>query len=149
MSGGASRIRAGDLNRLVSVQQRSQTHDAYGAQSITWTEIKQVWAAIDGLYAREVLAMKGTAAEVTHSITVRYDAIWADPKVAAQYRLVARGRIFEISGVTIENDRDSVVTLLAAEGASDATSGVTHLPSFLREDGTYMLREDGGRILRE
>ena len=113
-------MRAGDLNRLVSVQQRAATQDEFGGQSTTWTEIKKVYAHIEGLYAREMIAAQAVASEVSHRITVRYDAaLWADPKAAARYRIVYAGRNFNINGVTNEDERDAVIELLCAESMND------------------------------
>jgi SPP1 family predicted phage head-tail adaptor len=118
---GITSLRAGDLRRLVSVQSRSTSLDAYGAQSLTWTELKKVYAAIDGLSGRELLAAEAVQSEVTHQITVRYDAsLWASPITAAKYRIVYGARYFDIMGMINENERDSIVTLLAAEGLSRA-----------------------------
>ena len=113
-----SHLRAGDLNRLVSVQSRATSQDSFGGQSTTWTEIEKVFAHVEALTARELLAGGAMVTDVSHQITVRYDAIWADPKAAAGYRVVWNNRAFNIKGLMNEDERDRIVTLLASEGLS-------------------------------
>lgn len=110
-------MHAGNLRSLVSVQSRSATLDSYGQQSTTWTEVKKVYAHIAGLSGRELVAAQAANAEVSHEIVVRWDgALWADPKVAAAYRLVLGSRVFDIHSVVNVDERNRMVTLQAAEG---------------------------------
>jgi SPP1 family predicted phage head-tail adaptor len=115
----ATLITSTDLNRLVMVQEREMTQDSFGGQSIDWTDVKQVYAKIRALTGKEIFAAQAVQSEVTHEIIVRYDAIFADPKVAAAYRLVYNSRIFDVSACMNEDEADQVITLLATEGLSD------------------------------
>lgn len=123
MAISAVSVGAGDLSCYVMVQQRTQTHDGtYQAQAVTWSDIKGVYADIEAVYGREQQAMRGTASEVSHMITVNADVIWANPKAAAEYRIVYRNRIFEIQGVMPEDSFNAIVTILALEGGADAAN---------------------------
>lgn len=146
----AYRLRAGDLRHLVSVQQRSTTLDSYGQQATLWTEVGQVYAQIEGLSMRELVAAKAVASEVTHQITVRYDdSLWADPRTAATLRIVYGSRYFDLHGAINEDERNRTVTLLASESLARGEEVAAGLPAFMRESGGTLLREDGGRMLRE
>lgn len=109
-------IRAGDLNRLISIQSRSTAQDTFGGQLLVWTEVKKVYAHIEGATAREFNAALSKSLSVTHMITVRYDSIFADPKTVAAMRGVYNARIFAFTGSINEDERDRIITLSAWEG---------------------------------
>jgi len=112
-------LRAGRLNRLVSVQSRSTTKDSLGGQSTTWTEVKQVWAEITTLTVGARMAAAALQTEITHQITVRYDAdLWDSPRTAATYRIVYNGRYFDIQGIDNQDERNREIVLNAIEGLS-------------------------------
>lgn len=120
------RIRAGDLRHLVSVQRRDEATDSFGQQAISWVELKEVYAQIEGLSMREMVAAKSVASEVTHQITVRYDdELWADPRQAAKYRIVYAERYFDLHGTINEDERNRTITLLASESLARGEEGGT------------------------
>lgn len=112
-------MQAGALNHLVSVQSRSSSTDALGGQSTTWSEVKQVWAGFRVLFGRELAVARTVAPDVTHEITVRYDAIWEFPRTVATYRIVYNTRIFNIQFPTNTGERNAEIKLLASEGVND------------------------------
>jgi SPP1 family predicted phage head-tail adaptor len=109
-------LRAGSLTRLVSIQQRTVTQDSYGGQSQTWTEIKKVYAGMESLSGTERAAAQAVSTDISHRFTVRYDAIFADPKLVAAYRIVYQTRIFDIQASMNLDEANHVIELLAAEG---------------------------------
>ncbi|KAA1015971.1 phage head closure protein [Paraburkholderia panacisoli] len=109
-------LRAGQLNRLVSIQQRVTALDSFGAQPQTWIEIKKVYAYIEALGGSERAAAESVSTDVSHKFTVRYDAIFTDPKVAAAYRIVYANRIFDIQACLNADEANRIVELLAMEG---------------------------------
>jgi SPP1 family predicted phage head-tail adaptor len=114
-----TRIRAGDLTRLISIQQRATTTDGFGQQLQTWSELKKVYALIEALQGNERLAAQSISSEVSHRITVRYDAIFVDPRVVAQYRAVYNGRVFNIQACLNVDEGDRMVELTVSEGLND------------------------------
>jgi SPP1 family predicted phage head-tail adaptor len=112
-------VRAGALTRPVSVESRSTQRDSFGGQSTVWTPVKTVYAAIEALSGSELVAAQQFATEVSHRFTVRYDAIFADPKAATAYRLVYRGRIFNITAPLNIDEADRTIELLASEGLNN------------------------------
>ena len=50
---------------------------------------------------------------------MRYQPLLADPKVVAGYRALYKGRIFNIHASMNEDERNTVLTLLASEGMDD------------------------------
>lgn len=116
-------IRAGELNRRLTIQSRSTTQDTVGGQSTTWATIATVWANIEALTARELMAAQAVQSSVSHQITIRYQPLLADPKAVAEMRavLVRDGvtRIFNIHGSRDEGERRRNIILDAEEGLSD------------------------------
>lgn len=109
-------LRGGTLRHLVSVQSKSNTVDSYGQPLNTWTEVKKVWADIQAASGRELMAAQAIQATVSHMITVRYDAIFADPIAAAALRIVYGSRVFELAAPINEDERNRTITFGAAEG---------------------------------
>ena len=112
-------LRAGQLTRRLKIQSRSATQDTFGGPSLVWTDVATVWAEIQPLTGRELEGAQRMASEVSHQITVRYQAIFADPKVVAGYRAIYKGRVFNIHASLNEDERNTVLTLLASEGMDD------------------------------
>lgn len=111
-----SHLRAGQLNRVISVQQRTTTQDTFGGLPQSWSEIKQVYALVEALSGYEKMAGEAVASGVTHRVTVRYDPIFDDPKIVATYRVVYKGRIFDVQASMNIDEGDHIIELLATEG---------------------------------
>lgn len=109
-------LRAGDLNRLVSLQQRAATQDTYGGQAGAWTEIKKIYVGIEPLTAAQVFFAQQQGTKISHAITARYEALFADPKINASYRIVYGARIFDIAGTMNQSEKDRVIVMSAIEG---------------------------------
>jgi SPP1 family predicted phage head-tail adaptor len=112
-------MRSGDLRKRVTLQRRDTTKDSYGQQVNTWADVATVWASIEGLSARELLAAQSVQSEVSHRITVRYRSELSDPKAVAAMRAVYNGRLFDISGAMNLDERNRTVELLCAEGLNN------------------------------
>jgi SPP1 family predicted phage head-tail adaptor len=112
-------MRAGDLRKRITFQQRSASVDGYGQQVTTWTDMFTVWAEIEALTARELFAAQSVQSEATHMITVRYRTEFANPSVTNGYRIAYGGRIFNISGATDPDERKRTIKITAAEGLNN------------------------------
>lgn len=116
-------LRAGALTRRITLQQRATTQDTFGGQSITWTDVATVWAAVEPLTGRELLSAQAVQSTVSHQITIRYQAQFADPKQMAQMRAVmikdGVTRLFNIHGSRDEGEKRQSIVLDAEEGLND------------------------------
>ena len=112
-------LRAGTLRHRLVIQRRTATQDSVGGQSTAWTTIATVWAEISPLSGREQLAAQAVQAEITHQITVRWQPLFANPKVVASYRGLDNGRIFNISSSINQDERNRIVVLQATEGLNE------------------------------
>lgn len=113
-------MRAGDLRHSLDVQSRNQTQDAFGAQVVAFTTVASgVRAAINPVSGRELAVFGARFTDISHSITVRYEALWADPRTNATYRLLFGTRIFDVHASLNVDERNREVTLICTEGMSD------------------------------
>lgn len=107
-------MQAGQLRRRVTIQQRSATQDEYGQPLTDWTDVATVYAAVEPLNGRELLAAQAVNSEVSHNVTIRYRA-----GVTPAMRLNYGGRLFNIHAVLDENERHRMLTLQCSEGMND------------------------------
>ena len=114
-----SSLRAGQLNRRITLQRQSNAQDSYGGPVRTWLNVATIWADIQPLTGRELESAQRMASEVSHQIVVRYQAIFADTRQVAGYRALYRSRIFNIHAALNDEERNVLVTLLASEGLDD------------------------------
>jgi SPP1 family predicted phage head-tail adaptor len=114
-------MRAGDLRRRISIQSRSATQDAAGQQVTTWSDyMTGVPADIQALSGRELLIAQSAQSQVTHTITVRYTVLLADPiKVGGMRAVYVNGgvtRYFDIAGALNVDERNKTIEMSCAEG---------------------------------
>ena len=108
-------MRAGELRRRVSIQQRDATQDTFGQQATSWTDLyTNVPVAIQALSGRELLAAQAVNSEVSHNINLRYLA-----GITANMRILYGTRIFNITAVMNIDERNKELMLQAAEGLND------------------------------
>lgn len=112
-------IRTGTLRKRVQIQQRATTQDTFGQQSTTWTTLATVWADIEALSGREAMAAQAANVDISHTITVRYQSIFAQPKIVATYRVLYNGRIFNVHSMENIEERNAIVVLTVSEGMND------------------------------
>lgn len=111
-------IRAGEMNRRVTLQVRSTAKDSYGAQSTAWTDVATIWAAIEALSVREQLMGASLASKVTHTISTRFTQAVADVLADSKLRIVYGSRVFDIEGAVNVDERNFELRFTATEGAS-------------------------------
>lgn len=112
-------MRAGDTRRRITIQQRSTAQDSAGGQVNTWTDVMTVWAKIEPLSGRELMTAQSVKSEVTHTITLRYQALFADPTEVATLRGVYNGRVFNFHASMNIEERNREVQIPASEGMNN------------------------------
>ena len=112
-------LSAGTLRKRITLQQQSISVDTYGQQIITWTDVATVWASIEPSVGRELMAAQAVSLDQPTTITIRWQAAFANPKAVAAMRAVYNGRLFNIHSVENEEERNRTLTLLASEGLND------------------------------
>ena len=87
--------------------------DTFGARKENWVTVATVWAKIEPLNSREILYGSQIQADVTHKLTLRYQASLA---LTADMRLVLGNRCFNLSGPPRDlEERHQFWELLAIE----------------------------------
>lgn len=109
-------IRAGQLNRRLTIQQRVAGQDTVGQLAITWNTIDTVWASIVPLSGRELERAQAIRPEISHEITIRYKTAYADPKTVDKYRGVYKSRVFDFHATMNPEEGNVAIIILASEG---------------------------------
>ncbi|HJV73166.1 MAG TPA: phage head closure protein [Noviherbaspirillum sp.] len=110
---------AGKRRHLIEVQERSTETDAFGESLTTWATLFSTQAGISPLSGRELFAAQAINVEITHQIEVLYRPEWANPKRAAAYRILFRGRIFDIKSAINVDERNREVQIFTSEGLNN------------------------------
>lgn len=100
-------MRAGRLNKLVTIEQVIESRDSKGGVVETWVTFAEVWASIEPLVGREYFDSKQLNAELTAKIRIRYLE-----GVTSKMRVLYGSRIFEIISPPIdvrEGNREMVL----------------------------------------
>lgn len=112
-------LRAGSLRHRVTIQTldaESPSQDAGGAPNDTWSDVKTVWAAVEPLRGRELLAAQQVASEVTGTIRMRYEA---GQGVTAKHRCKFGTRYYDILAVVNPTERNKELLLYVREGPNN------------------------------
>lgn len=109
-------LAAGRLRHRIVLQSPSYTQNqTTGENVLSWITQAEVWAAIEPLSAREFIAAQATQSEVSARIVIRYR-----PDVNATWRILHRGRVFNINGVLADQVSGlEYATLPVSEGTND------------------------------
>lgn len=104
----------GKLNRIITIEQKTASTDAYGGQSFSWSTFATVWAAVQPLKGRELIAAQAAQSEITSRFVIRYLS-----GVSADMRIVYGGRYFNITAVIDIDDAHREMHLMASEGLNE------------------------------
>jgi len=107
-------MRLGPLRQRVNIQARSATVDAFGQESETWATVATVWASVEPLSGRELLAAQQVQGETTHRVRMRYMA-----GVTTSSRVLFNLRPFDVRSVINKNEAGAFLELLCTEGPTN------------------------------
>jgi len=65
-------IRPGEMRERVTVQQATPTLNSIGEATLTWSTLRTVWAAVNGVSSQEALVDGQQESRVTHRVRLRY-----------------------------------------------------------------------------
>ncbi|MFY2995869.1 phage head closure protein [Achromobacter xylosoxidans] len=108
-------LHSGKLRHRVSIERITRIQDpTTGAMTETWSEIAEVWAAVEPLSAREFVQSAAGQSEVTARITIRTRDILATD------RILHRGTVYNIRGVLADKDSGlEYITLPVGAGVNE------------------------------
>ncbi len=112
-------VPAGMLIHRLILQRATTVVDGLGAPARSWVSVKTVWASISPISARHLVIAQRISAEITHQITLRYQALFSDLRDLPNFRGLHGGRIFKIHGGINEDEENVLITLYASEGIDD------------------------------
>ncbi len=109
-----ARIRAGNLDRRITIQVASEMAESFGQPIPTWTTFKSVWARIIPQMGNESFADEQRSARATVKFQIRYLA-----GVNPEMRLLHRGETYEIDDVSeADRNHDLILTCHVFEAQS-------------------------------
>lgn len=103
-------MRAGLLNKLLSIQERVETQDSYGEAKATWQEVAKVYGSIYPVRGTERYMSMEKHATATHEINIRFMQ-----NISAKHRIVYDGREFDILSVLNIAERNKQMKIIAKE----------------------------------
>ena len=98
-------MRAGRLNKRVTIQSPATGQDATGEPTTGWTDVATVWASIVDVSGREYVAAGGLQNSAQTKITIRYRA-----GIVPSMRVVHGADTFNIEAV-LGQDRRSLLLM--------------------------------------
>lgn len=105
-------MRAGQLNRRITLQAPVTGQDEYGQPLTGWTDVATVWASITDMTGREYIAAAAVQASVQTRITIRYRA-----GIVAAMRVLHGADVYNVEAVL---ERDSqVLNLMCLRGVTN------------------------------
>lgn len=104
-------MRAGQLNKVITFQTRSEASDGTGAGgTVTWMDTLTLFAAIWPLKSSEMVEGARTKLNITHRIRCRYRS-----EIDPSMRIEFGSRYFEIIAMTNLNEANRELEILAVE----------------------------------
>jgi SPP1 family predicted phage head-tail adaptor len=107
-------LRAGDLNQRVRLQHRITSPDGGGGFETSWSTIGTLWAKVSPLNSTETLTAQQSESRVSYQIWVRWR-----PDLAADMRLIWRGKVLDVIGVADAGPGVETVRLDCSTGESE------------------------------
>ena len=113
-------MRTGDLRRRVAIQSRSVTLDSWGQQIAAWDDVlTNCPAAIEALAGNERLVALQIHSEITHKVTIRYNAAFSIPADVGSWRITYASRIFNIHAAMNPDEKNRWIEIMCSEGLND------------------------------
>lgn len=107
-------MRAGPLNKRVTFQRRVTGRDEFGQPVEGWEDIATVWASVEPISGRELLAAQQVMGETTHRLRCRYRS-----GLTAANRALYKGRVFDLQPAINPREQNASLEIMAKEGVSN------------------------------
>ena len=89
-------MRAGKLDRQITIQFPAVSRDALGGQVLSWSDFATVWAKVDLVPSKQTEAF--TAAQMVANSEVLFSIRYL-AGISATFRVLYEGEAFDITGV--------------------------------------------------
>lgn len=103
-------IKAGQLNKRITLQAKGKVPDDYGGVTVTWTDIATVWAALWAKSGIEKSLSMQETMTITHQIRIRYRSAFSQA-----WRIKFGNRFFNIISIKNPNEHGEMLDLMCKE----------------------------------
>jgi len=103
-------MRAGEMDRLVTIRQVTVARDAVGGEVETWSDLAIVWAKVRPAAGTEYTGIPGTVAKDTKEIS-----IWHRTDVTRRMKVDVDGDLYDISRISEIGRREGLKILGTAQ----------------------------------
>jgi len=109
-------MRIGKLNKRITIQERRLAQDATTGDSVPrWIDCCTLWASIEPLSVRNLIAAQAQQSEVTATVTTRYNS-----GITPEMRVAHGDVIYKIHGVQPDpKSGREYQTILVSHGVTD------------------------------
>lgn len=112
-------MRANELRHSITIQSKSKERGAEGGPSIAWVADATIRAKIVPVSGRERLAAQANRAEISHIVSIRYQAQFSNPVDMAARRILYGSRILNIASARDVDERHFEIEITCTEGVND------------------------------
>ena len=107
------RVRAGQLRNQITIQSNTDSRDAYGGVTSSWSTHVQAWASINPISGTERQGDSKITGDLTYEFIFRHDPSVA--RILTGMRISWDSRIFDIEQVMEWQERAWWIRLIATE----------------------------------
>lgn len=110
-------VGSGRLNKRVTIQSAvsgSPAINDFGEKNLVWTDLAEVWAAVEPLTGREFWAQQQVQSEITVRVKVRYRS-----DITTGMRVVYNEAIYMIKSIIDPLEKHEELHLMTSEGVRD------------------------------
>jgi len=100
---------AGELNRHITIQEKTSTSDGYNEEIETWSDLCTIWAGVAEIGSKEAYQMQKLFTETSAVFKIRYTE-----RVNNLHRIKYRNRTFDILGI-LPDSRGTELNISAKE----------------------------------
>jgi SPP1 family predicted phage head-tail adaptor len=111
-------MRAGQLRHRITIQSHTSAQDNYGEVDWTWSTGFETWAKISPLRGNQYFNAQQVQANVSHKITLRYQALPNSTDINADNTRLLFGstaRVYNIVSVINPDERNIYLDLMCEE----------------------------------
>jgi SPP1 family predicted phage head-tail adaptor len=110
-------MRAGRLNKRVTLQKRIESTDSEGRTSETWVPLGSIWVGMDPSVGLEPVVAGQEEAQVSHRVTARFR-----PDLDHNSRLLLGARVLDVRSVLNVREENAEIDLLCIERKQPPTT---------------------------
>ena len=105
-------MRAGSLRHRITIQEQTETVDAIGGYSASWSDYHECWAAVWPIKSVETSDAMKLENQITHQIRIRYVS-----GITTKHRIIFGSRTFQIVSARNWEERNIYIDLMTTEEA--------------------------------